>query len=114
VRPGQRNEEDVRGIDLDSKLNGNLDEAASRELNEIKDRIAAVWLDGTLDVLTRRNPELLEELNRLESVLDSLLVIPSWPIPIRKQWRVALADYEKTAMLCVTYARRHLQLVAQA
>ena len=89
---------------------GNLDKEALQELRAAHDRIAEVWPAGTHDVLTQRNPDLLTELDRAESVLDSLLVIPNWPPALRKQWCAALAEYEKTAMLCVTYAKRHLVL----
>jgi hypothetical protein len=67
-----------------------------------------VWLTGVYDILKQRNPELLEELNRLESVMDSLLAIPNKPASLRSHWRDTLEQYEKTAMLCVTYAKRHL------
>ena len=87
-----------------------LDEGALKELREAYGRIDSVWPEGVIEVLTKRNPDLLSELNRLYSVLESLLIIPHWPAPIRKQWKQALADYEKTAMQCVTYAKRHLQL----
>lgn len=86
------------------------DQGALQELQEARGRIGEVWPSGTNEVLQSRNPALLAELDRIESVLDSLLVLPSWPKPIRKQWEEALSEYEKTAMQCVTYAKRHLPL----
>jgi hypothetical protein len=71
-------------------------------------------LEGTADVLNERNPDLLTELTKLESVLDSLLAIPNKPPVLKKQWASALAQYEKTAMLCVTYAKRHKDLALKA
>ena len=79
------------------------------ELQEVRDRLGAVWIGGVLEVLQTRNQELLRELNKLESVIDSLLVIRNKPPTLRKQWLGALAEYETTAALCVTYAKRHLQ-----
>lgn len=61
-----------------------------------------------MDILQQRNPQLLSELDKLEGVIDSLLVIKNKPPVLRKQWSDTLADYEKTAMQCVTYAKRHL------
>lgn len=87
---------------------GNLDVGALQELEAVRDRLSKVWLAGTNEILEQRNPGLLSELNKAETVLDSLLAIPKWPAPIRKQWQSALADYAKTAMLCVTYAGRHI------
>lgn len=86
------------------------DKEALKELRAVCGRIGDIWPEGAQEVLIQRNPNLLAELDRSESVLDSLLVIPNWPSPIRKQWREALAEYEKTATQCVTYAKRHMAL----
>lgn len=90
-----------------------LDAVAYKELRDAQKRISGVWPEGTTDILVQRNPKLLSELDRLESVIDSLLAIPNWPAPIRKQWHETLANYEKTAVLCSTYAKRHITLAAQ-
>lgn len=96
----------LRGLVLDSQ--NKVDSGALQELRMVSDKVTLAWTDGIEEVLTKRNPELLTELGRLESVLNSLLVIPNWPTPLRKQWRDTLASYEKTAMQCITYGRRHL------
>lgn len=98
----------------DLTYEGKLDQGALQEFHAVRDRIASAWLEGTADVLTKRNPDLLSELTKLESMLDSLLIIPNKPPVLKKQWSSALAQYEKTAMLCVTYAKRHKELALRA
>lgn len=87
-----------------------LDEGAIQELSAVQDRLASVWPNGVNEILQQRNPELLAELTRLESVMDSLLAIPNKPASLRSHWRDTLEQYEKTSMLCITYAKRHLPL----
>lgn len=93
---------------------GNLEENEAKEYRAAQDRLAAVWPEGVNELLERKNPELLGELSRLESVIDSLIVIPNKPTALRKQWNQVLADYEKTAMLCVSYTRRHQELARKS
>jgi len=54
------------------------------------------------------DPELLRELTKLEGIVDSLVIIPNKPAQLKKQWRDTLSSYERTAELCVTYAKRHM------
>lgn len=96
---------------LDSAV-ASLNQEALQELRVAQGRISDVWLAGTYEVLKARNPDLLSEMDKAESVIDSLLVIPSWPPVLRKQWGTALANYETTAMQCVTYAKRHAALAS--
>jgi len=86
----------------------NLDSVAMQELRAVQEKIGEAWPVGTTDILEQRNPDLLRELGKIQGVINSIIAIPNWPTPIKKQWRDALAEYEKTAMLCVTYANRHL------
>jgi hypothetical protein len=93
---------------LESQGNAAQDSGERQELRAAHDRIGAAWQDGVYEVLQQRNPELLAELDECENVLDSLMVIKNKPSLIRKQWQHALANYEKTAMLCIKYAKRHM------
>ena len=95
---------------METKGEVEVDRGGLQELKSVQDRIAAVWPGGTFDLLSNKNPGLLTELTKLESVLDSLLSIPVKPPVLKKQWASALAEYEKTAMLCIVYAKRHLDL----
>ena len=78
-----------------------------QEFQDAQDRLRAVWPSGVNEILSARNPALLNELTKIEGVVESLLAIPNKPAPLRKQWREAIEQYEKTAMLCVVYAKRH-------
>lgn len=89
-----------------------IDEEAYKEFKAAHDRISIKWIDGASEIIKSKNPQLLEELDRTLSVLDSLIAIPDKPASIRKQWRETLAMYEKVADQCVIYAKRHMALVA--
>ena len=81
------------------------------ELKLLKDTVdgfADKWRAGTMDILETRNPQLLQELKRHESSIDSLLLLSRKPKQLIKQLHDELAAYKKTAEMCMLYADRHL------
>ena len=89
---------------------GELDAGAYADFEAAHNRIADKWVGGAMDVLQARNPALLHEFERVQSVIDSLLVIPHKPAALRKQWKETLDLYEKIADQCVVYAKRHMTI----
>lgn len=90
-----------------------IDQGAYDEFVAANKRIGDKWPDGAQDILEQRNPELLSEFYKQQSILDSLVLIKSKPAPLKKQWREALAEYERTGEQCIIYAKRHLPAVTK-
>ena len=85
-----------------------VDPMEMKLLKDIVDDFAAKWRKGTMEVLESRNPQLLQELSRHESRIDSLLLLSRKPKQLVKQLHEELAAYKKTAEMCMVYADRHL------
>ena len=75
----------------------------------VRDSMADRWLEGTNTVLKERNPVLLAELTRLESVIDSLIQIPKKPKSLQKQFREMIDRYAIISNDCIAYASRHIK-----
>lgn len=67
------------------------------------------WQEGTHGVLQERNPALLDELTRLETVINSLIRLPVKPKILQKQFRDALDRYAVVSNDCISYASRHIK-----
>jgi len=84
-----------------------IDKKGRAAFDEATDRIATIWTTEIFDILKERNPDLLDQMTRLEGEIDSLIVIPVKPKALNKQLKDALAKYEQVANDCVQYAARH-------
>lgn len=84
-----------------------VDPEGLKELKVVRDRIAEKWRAGTFDILQQKNPELLRKFDNLESQIDSLLILTNKTREIKKKWAAVLSEYEKVALMCITFASRH-------
>ena len=85
-----------------------VDEKGISEYKDLVERVAPRWRDGTFALLKEKNTKLFDQIENLESRIQSLLIIPVKPKPLLKEWATTLDDYERAMNCAIAYAERHL------